>query len=396
MNNNVYNKNNSIRPNPYSPQYPASPEYFANRAEILDQFEANVLGFTKLEKAKPTNFAVLGEWGVGKTSILYKFQQIASEELADRIACFSSLLSLNPECCSNITNFFSILLSQLKDEYRATARIRGKLKVELEKWRVSFKIPPIGVELNREQSVSYFSKDLETLWNKHLKPMGIEAAFIFLDDIHHFIPKQPGAFDSLRNIFQSLAMKGCRYSLIISGPKILFTYAADLAEPFTRFFHPFYLENFNLEATAEAIRRPLEVNNIPLRIEDDAIIEIQSKILGHPYFLLYTMQQLVNQLPNARIITKREFQSAWPKIFSTLEITKFKTDFDSASENERKILTEIARIEEEKVAPSMIKGVKGATMLFRRLEEKGLLIKSERGRYQLYHPLFREYLKRAP
>lgn len=394
MKNNDYNKNNIGHPNPYSPQHPASPEYFADRADILDYFRKTVLGFTTLRTVKPINFAVLGEWGVGKTSILHKFQQIISEELPGKIVCFSSLFTLTPEYCESLSNFFAVFLAQLKEEFRTSTGMKGKIRTELDKWKVSFKIPAVGVELTRERSVSYFSKDLESLWHKHLKPAGVHVAILFLDDIHHFIPRQPGAFETLRNIFQSLAMKGCKYSLVISGPRLLFTYASDIAEPFTRFFQPFYVDNFSVSDTREAIMRPLEVNNITLKITEDLIARIHERTFGHPYFVIYAMYALLNYLTGVGALTAREFESVWPKISSALEITKFKPDFDSASESERKVLQSIASIGEDKVTPSMVRGVTGSTVLFRRLEQKGLLIKSERGRYQLYHPLFKEYLKR--
>ena len=52
-------------------------------------------------------------------------------------------------------------------------------------------------------------------------------------------------------------------------------------------------------------------------------------------------------------------------------------------------------MDEEIVSPSMIKGVKGSPVLFSRLERKGLLIKRERGKYEVFHPLFRDYLRKT-
>jgi len=52
-------------------------------------------------------------------------------------------------------------------------------------------------------------------------------------------------------------------------------------------------------------------------------------------------------------------------------------------------------LDEEIVSPSMIKGVKGAPVLFSRLERKSLLIKRERGKYEVFHPLFRDYLRKT-
>jgi hypothetical protein len=64
------------------------------------------------------------------------------------------------------------------------------------------------------------------------------------------------------------------------------------------------------------------------------------------------------------------------------------------SEKERQVLIRISLIEEPVVSPSMVKGVRGVTEFFSRLERKGLLLKKERGLYEPFHPLFKEYLRK--
>lgn len=375
--------------NPYSPQYPADPEHFANRNEIITYFKSNVISFAKTPKAKPVNFAILGDWGVGKTSVIYKFQRILIPELSKQIKSFNFIFALTPQVCEDLDNFFQTFLNQLKEEYTATAGIRDKLKLEIEKWTPT-KIPIAGI--TRKDSTTYFAKDLENLWKKHLKAARIDAAFLFLDDVHHFLPKQRGAYETLRNVFQSLAMKGCKYSLTITGPKIWFTYIADKAEPFVRFFHPFSLDSFNLNSTKEAIMRPLESAGLDLNIQEKVINEVQKRTGGHPYFVIYTMRELLNNLGDKKQIEINDFEEIWPKIISSLEETKFGPDFGVASEEEKRTLQKIARTRQDTVTPSMV-GIKDRKILSR-LENKGLLVKMDRGKYRMYHPLFKEYVRK--
>lgn len=248
------------------------------------------------------------------------------------------------------------------------------------------------MDVTRKDLPIYFAKDLENLWKKHLQVAKLDAAFLFLDDIHHFLSKQPGAFETLRNIFQSLAMKGCKYSLIITGPKILFTYLAATAEPFVRFFHPFYLDNFNLDDTKEAIMRPLESAGLSLNIREEVIGEVQRRTGGHPYFVIYTMRELLNNLGGRKQININDFTKIWPRIISSLEETKFDPDFEVASEEEKKALQKIAKVRQDIVTSSMA-GIKDRKILSR-LENKGLLTKIERGKYKIYHPLFKEYVRK--
>jgi len=376
--------------NPYSPQYPADPEHFADRKEIIEYFKSNVINFAKTPKAKPVNFAVLGEWGIGKTSVIYKFQQIIIEELSRQIKSFNSLFTLTPQICDNLDNFFQTFINQLKEEYTAAAGIEDRLRSEIEKWIPTIKTPI--ADFTRKNVTAYFARDLENLWKKHLQAAKLDAAFLFLDDIHHFLPKQPGAYETLRNIFQSLAMKGCKYSLTITGPKILFTYIADTAEPFVRFFHPFYLDSFNLDDTREAIMRPLKLAGLDLDLQQEVIGEVYARTGGHPYFIIYTMRELLNNLGGKKRVKIDDFKEIWPKIISSLEETKFSPDFEVASVEERKILQKIAEVRQDTVTPSMIK-TKDRKILSR-LENKGLLVKVDRGKYRIYHPLFKEYVKR--
>ena len=72
---------------------------------------------------------------------------------------------------------------------------------------------------------------------------------------------------------------------------------------------------------------------------------------------------------------------------------KFNDDITQASETELKVLRKMAFINTETVAPSQlaIKNVRKCLKVL--VEKKGLVVKSKRGEYSLYHPLFKEYLR---
>jgi hypothetical protein len=69
----------------------------------------------------------------------------------------------------------------------------------------------------------------------------------------------------------------------------------------------------------------------------------------------------------------------WPAIFARLEKEKFRSDLAQVPEDEQIGLKEL---------PSGYDRV-----YFTRLTERGLLTRTGRGRYKLYHPLFREFLR---
>jgi predicted transcriptional regulator of viral defense system len=80
-------------------------------------------------------------------------------------------------------------------------------------------------------------------------------------------------------------------------------------------------------------------------------------------------------------------------VISILEKNVFVTRLGEVSEKEKEVLIRISLIEEPLISPSMIK-IRGITEFLSRLERKGFLLKKQRGLYELFHPLFKEYLRK--
>ncbi|MFH0748400.1 MAG: hypothetical protein V1915_00535 [Candidatus Bathyarchaeota archaeon] len=283
----------------------------------------------------------------------------------------------------------------MKQNYEASASLKEKLRSELPKWKISVSIPLVSIEREKKEEIPSLEDSLETLWKKHLEPSGVDIGLLFLDDVHYFlVANQPDAYFTLRNTFQDLARRGCNFSLILTGPTVLYEETTDLAEPFTRFFHPFYLEPFKLEGTKEAIIKRTSASQMKLKVADEVISAIHEKTEGHPYFVMFTMYELVNVIGIKERILIDDFDRHWPSIVATLENSVFKGRLANVSGKEKEVLIRISIQDGPLVSPSMIKSVKGAPIFLSRLEQKGLLLKKERGQYQLFHPLFKDYLRK--
>ena len=61
-------------PDPYIPEQVVDPDDFIGRSEEIEKFET-FLDFSI--KGKPRNIAIIGDWGIGKTALLRKFEDIA-------------------------------------------------------------------------------------------------------------------------------------------------------------------------------------------------------------------------------------------------------------------------------------------------------------------------------
>lgn len=244
----------------------------------------------------------------------------------------------------------------------------------------------------RQAKQTYLLTDLKNLWHEHLKPAGTEIAFILLDDLHYF-PVRPDESPclALRSTFQELVNQKCNCSLVITAHSGLFTEIADIAEPMLRFFEQFELKAFTPAETKEAVRKGLSTTRRVIAIDDEVLETLTEKTGGHPYLIMYTMYEVLELLGAVDKVGPRAFAKCWPEIQESLGNTIFRQKIRTASEKERQLLIKIAESGEEFISPS---DVKEPTGLSSRLEKRELLIRHERGRYGLFHPLFSEYLKK--
>ena len=94
-------------------------------------------------------------------------------------------------------------------------------------------------------------------------------------------------------------------------------------------------------------------------------------------------------------ISLKIFNKSYPTIAGYLSREKFNDDITQASETELKVLRKMAAINTETVAPSRL-AIKSVRRCLKVLtEKKGLVVKTKRGEYSLYHPLFKEYLRKT-
>lgn len=93
----------------------------------------------------PLNYAVLGTWGLGKTSLIYEYRQIALEELRKATHCVAIHCALSPQSCRSWESFTTSLLTAAKSkEVSATKTIRSRVADEISKWEPNFNIGVIG------------------------------------------------------------------------------------------------------------------------------------------------------------------------------------------------------------------------------------------------------------
>lgn len=384
--------------NPFSPQHPAQPEYFAGRKAETDYFRETALNSAMLKPPAPLNYAILGTWGLGKTSLLYELKQIAVNEMRKDAKCACIHYSLSPQSCRDWRTFSTDFLRTVNSTLNATSNLQSKIKSELNKWQLTLNFGVLGAQRAGTSEMTRAPDmlgSLRDLWKKHLQPAGIDVVFVLLDDFHYFpIAAEDSAYLSLRSLFQELVNQKCNYSLVVTAHAGLFAEIADLAEPVLRFFKRFDLRPFTFEDAREAIDKRLEVARMNLKLDDDVVQAIVDRTGGHPYIFMFTMFELIMKLKEMRRIDFVSFQKAWGSIENDISETILLQKFLGASEKERELLLRIGESGTNEFSPADFKSVRGINELCSRLEDKEFLIKIGRGKYTLFHPLFARYLKK--
>ncbi|MDD5188728.1 MAG: hypothetical protein PHF57_11035 [Methanoregula sp.] len=385
--------------NPYNPGIPVNPRYYANQNSLLSTFRVNVNAVTKSGGiTQPENFAIIGPWGMGKTSTLCKFEYILQNEFQDT-QTFSSFVALKPANCEDPDTFCACILENLFKVYKTTMplpkQVLDFIKDELiilDAWKLSRLSvnSPEFVRAGQKVTAINFTETMLRFWDK-LNDSDIKIVVIMIDDIHYVMLKEQGdIFYNLRTDIQTLGMAGVPFMFIISTSDILYPIIQDFAEPFTRLFDRNELSLFPIDGTMEQIRKPLEIESIPLRISQNVIEKIHEITRGHPYFVTLIMRELLFRLP-ADCTVIDDFDRYIPDALEILAVKKFDADFASTTDAEKEVLFKVAALREDEFMPKDVGGKTTVTLLDRLIKKK-LIVKTGYGKYRFYTHLFGEYL----
>lgn len=379
--------------NPFSPTFPVNPKYFVNREHIISSFRRSFERSTKTEMPTPDNIAILGDPGMGKTSLLRKFEAIALEEFKER-KTFSAIVEFTPDSCGSFTSIFRKIVDDISGNFVTQTPVLKEIRNEIKDWRIKSigRGARIGLKKKTkdEPLMMLVRKALVDLW-KILEKQGVDIALLMLDDMHYVANKYPDALNGMRGVFQWLPKHGCNFMLCITGKKELFSDAKRFAEPFVNFFNiKHILKPLTLNETRDAILKPLNLLNLDMAVEEGVIEKIYGLTMGSPTFINFMMRELVSLKREGRI-TLRYFEENYPAIERSMEKDSFRSGFSIASDKEKKILLAMAKLP-DRFSPSEI-DIKNARTQLRFLLRKGLILKHGRGKYSLYHPLFKGYLR---
>lgn len=371
------------------PNFPVRPDEFVGRRQQIDIFRQTLQ--QGLEAGRTASFAVLGDWGIGKSSLLLKFAALCAQPPFAMLPVFLSI-------SSDIRDYLrlaEIMLDKFTDALLGVPKMKAPLRAELHDWRferVNFGSGGLGCESPRlflSTGSSLLRHMLKEAWDHFLRPAQLNGAVFFLDDLQNITStsKEDLAL-MIRDQFQWFGIEFMNYSICFSAKPDYFAGTKALADPAVRFYTKFYLDPFTFEETLEYAR---SVFGLPLDISEKVAAWVHEKTLGHAYFLASICKYL---MAAAKQIEPHKLETYWSAILDQLGHEKFCSDVSKLSAKELELIHQFASVGEGEVSVEHFSG-KFQREYFARLVEKGLLIRTRRGRYKLHHPLFREFLQKT-
>jgi len=371
------------------PNFPVRPNEFIGRQAQIEIFcQALRQG---LQAGRTASFAILGDWGIGKSSLLLKFAALCTQPSFAILPVFIS-------ASSDVRDYLRLaenLLDKFTDALLAVPSLQARLRVELRDWRFK-RVNLGGVGLERESprlfltsGSSLLRHKLKEAWDHFLPQARLNGAIFFLDDLQNItsISKADLAL-TIRDQFQSLGIESMNYSICFSAKPDYFAETKGLADPAVRFYTKFYLDPFTLDETLDYAR---SVFDLSLDTSTTVAAWLHEKTLGHPYFLAFVCKYLATTTGQ---IQPDKLEPIWPAIFDQLGREKFRSDISQLSAREFEFIHQFANLSENELATEHYTS-KFRREYFARLVEKGLLIRTARGRYKLYHHLFLKFLQQT-
>src|SRR5439155_15120377 len=197
---------------------------------------------------------VLGDWGIGKSSLLLKLAATCSD-----FRMLPVTLSVSKDV-SDYMKFAEALCDRLAHALLTSDSIATRVRTEIENWKLT-RLSVGALTIDRQARRYFLSSGSALLrhalleaWSHFIRPAYAGAIF-FLDDLHNLAtPTVQDTALIVRDQFQSFGIEGVNLSVCFTAKRDYFSGIRSFAEPAVRFYNNCPLEPFTLEETAEYTR----------------------------------------------------------------------------------------------------------------------------------------------
>ena len=373
-----------MKTNPFRKRTGILPSYFTGRENELNELK-KIYNSTKM--GVPGHLILYGPKGIGKTSLLLKFQ----EEITNVTDVYSVRIPLIE---GNFEDIYSLIIEKCSDTLNINI---GHFWEKISSLGIN--IPFIGgVSVSREIPQTSPAVAFEKILNVIYDELDSDNPVLILlfDDLQRIMGNDETRkiLSILQNALVELNLKGKNIMFVATGSEDIFNKIQDKLDSAVRIFEPYLIGPLSYDEVCDAINIPSKKQNVAF--EEDVIKGIYELSNGIPYYMQILAYSCFEEANDDKV-TIDEFKKASVYSLNILAQREFKALFAKSTTEERKILCLMAESEETILSYSHIKENahlnSEPSALLKSLINKNMIIKPARGKYKLKSNLFKLYLQ---
>ncbi len=249
---------------------------------------------------------------------------------------------------------------------------------------------------------------LEVVWAciKAHKPKGIVFAYDEAQNLTDHTDKDQFPLSMLLDVFQSIQRKGIPFFLLLTGLPPLFPKLVDARTYAERMFHVVFLDKLKPEDCNDAILKPIEVENCPVKFTKESVDVITDISGGYPYFIQFICREVFDVF--IQNMNKGENLTAQiSEIIFKLDTDFFAGRWARATDRQRELMALIARLDNcdsEYTVQEIVEISKQSqgkpfsnshvNQMLSTLSNTGLVYKNRHGKYSFAVPLLGQFIRR--
>lgn len=253
---------------------------------------------------------------------------------------------------------------------------------------------------------------LEVVWEvistlDHPIP-GIVFAYDEAQNMSDHPAKQQFPLALLLDVFQSIQRRGIRFLLVLAGLPTLFPKLVDARTYAERMFRVVFLKRLDEHHSKEAILRPIEAKQCPVKLDAHSVQVIVDNAGGYPYFIQFICREVYDSFLSNYQRTKRYGVVPITDITRKLDADFFAGRWSRVTDRQRDLLYLIASLErsgDEFTVAEIVERSRSSDMgkpfssssvnqMLAALASSGLVYKNRHGRYSFAVPLFGQFVLR--
>ena len=374
-----------MKNNPFRKRTGILPSYFTGRENELNELK-KIYNSTKM--GVPGHLILYGPKGIGKTSLLLKFQE--------RITNLDGVYSVRiPLIEGNFEDIYSLIIEKCSDTLDINI---GHFWEKISSLGIN--IPFIGgVSVSREIPKTSPAVAFEKILNVIYDELGADNPVLILlfDDLQRIMGNDETMkiLSILQNALVELNLKGKNIMFVATGSEDIFNKIQDKLDSAVRIFEPYLIGPLSYGEVCDAINIPAEEQSVAF--EEDVLKEIYELSNGIPYYMQILAYSCFEENNDDDKVTMVEFEKASVYALNILAQREFKSLFSKSTTEERKILCLMAESDKTILSYSYIKENANLnsepSALLKNLVNKNMIIKPSRGKYKLKNNLFKLYLQ---